>query len=109
MEITRPKNLLAASRAQIRSQRLLLVFAAVALPDDPTTAKHVGFARGEGGTLLSQMCVDKAPDRRDTIANLVAKAAQFGKPWGIVFAAAMSRYTVALCPAPPMPMRRWSA
>jgi hypothetical protein len=109
MEITRPEDLLAASRAQIRSQRLLLVFAAVALPDDPTTAKHVGFARGEGGTLLSQMCVDKAPDRLDTIANLVAKAAQFGKPWGIVFAAAMSRYTVALCPAPPMPMRRWSA
>jgi hypothetical protein len=109
MEITRPEDLLASSRAQIRSQRLLFVFAAVALPDDPTTAEHVGFARGEGGTLLSQMCVDKAPDRLDTIANLVAKAAQFGKPWGIVFAAAMSRYTVALCPAPPMPMRRWSA
>jgi hypothetical protein len=109
MEITRPEDLLACSRAQIRSQRLLFVFAAVALPDDPTTAEHVGFACGEGGTLLSQMCVDKAPDRRDTIANLVAKAAQFGKPWGIVFVAAMSRATPALCPAPPMPMRRWSA
>jgi hypothetical protein len=90
MEITRFEDLLAASRAQSQPQRLLFVFAAVELPDDATADEHAGFARGEGGALVPQMCVDKAPDELNTFADLVAEAAQFGKPWGIVFAAAMS-------------------
>lgn len=90
MEITRFEDLLAASRAQSQPQRLLFVFAAVELPDDPTAEQQAGFARGEGGALVPQMCVDKAPDEINSFSDLVAEAAQFGKPWGIVFAAALS-------------------
>lgn len=90
MEITRFEDLLAAARAQAEPQRLLFVFAAVELPDDATPQERAGFERGEGGALVPQMCVDKAPDELNTFADLVAEAAQFGKPWGIVFAAAMS-------------------
>lgn len=90
MEINRFEDLLAAARAQAEPQRLLFVFAAVELPDDATPQERAGFERGEGGALVPQMCVDKAPDELNTFADLVAEAAQFGKPWGIVFAAAMS-------------------
>jgi hypothetical protein len=90
MEITRFEDLLAAARAQAEPQRLLFVFAAVELPDDATPQERAGFERGEGGALVPQMCVDKAPDELNSFADLVAEAAQFGKPWGIVFAAAMS-------------------
>ena len=90
MEITRFEDLLAAARAQAEPQRLLFVFAAVELPDDATPQERAGFERGEGGALVPQMCVDKAPDELNTFADLVQEAAQFGKPWGIVFAAAMS-------------------
>ena len=90
MEISRFEDLLVASRAQTQPQRLLFVFAAVELPDDATADQHAGFANGEGGALVPQMCVDKAPDELNTFADLVAEAAQFGKPWGIVFAAALS-------------------
>ena len=90
MEITRFEDLLAAARAQAEPQRLLFVFAAAELPDDATQQERAGFARGEGGALVPQMCVDKAPDELNSFADLVAEAAQFGKPWGIVFAAAMS-------------------
>lgn len=90
MEITRFEDLLAAARAQAEPQRLLFVFAAVELPDDATPQERAGFESGEGGALVPQMCVDKAPDELNTFADLVAEAAQFGKPWGIVFAAAMS-------------------
>jgi hypothetical protein len=90
MEISRFEDLLAAARAQAQPQRLLFVFAAVELPDDPTADQHAGFARGEGGALVPQMCVDKAPDELSSFADLIEEAKQFGKPWGIVFAAAMS-------------------
>ncbi|SRR5690606_9278228 len=90
MEISRFEDLLAAARAQTQPQRLLFVFAAVELPDEATPQERAGFARGDGGALVPQMCVDKAPDELKTFADLVEEAAQFGKPWGIVFAAAMS-------------------
>lgn len=90
MEITRFEDLLAAARAQPEPQRLLFVFAAVELPDNASQQERDGFARGEGGALVPQMCVDKAPGELNTFADLVNEAAQFAKPWGIVFAAAMS-------------------
>ena len=90
MEITCFEDLLAASLAQSQPQRLLFVFAAVELPDDPTTEEQAGFERGEGGALVPQMCVDKALDELNSFFDLVAEAAQFGKPWGIVFAAVLS-------------------
>jgi len=90
MDITRFEDLLAAARAQPEPQRLLFVFAAVELPDDATPQERDGFTRGDGGALVPQMCVDKAPHELNTFADLVTEAAQFAKPWGIVFAAAMS-------------------
>ena len=36
------------------------------------------------------MCVDKAPQELASFAALAQEAQQFGKPWDMVFAAAMS-------------------
>ena len=90
MNISTFDDLLAAARAQSQPQRLLFVFAAVELPEDATAAERASFERGQGGTLVPQMCVDKAPDELASFGDLVKEAAMFGKPWGMVFAAAMS-------------------
>ena len=90
MNIVSFDDLLVAARAQSQPQRLLFVFAAVELPDDATPAERANFERGQGGALVPQMCVDKAPDELASFADLVKEAAMFGKPWGMVFAAAMS-------------------
>ena len=90
MEISRFDELLQAARAQAEPQRLLFVFAGVELPDDATPAQRERFARGEGGALVPQMCVDKAPDELVSFDALVQEAAQFGKEWTLVFAAALS-------------------
>ena len=90
MNISTFDDLLAAARAQSQPQRLLFVFAAVELPDDATAAQRANFERGQGGTLVPHMCVDKAPDELASFGDLVKEAAMFGKPWGMVFAAAMS-------------------
>jgi hypothetical protein len=90
MTITTFDQLLQAARAESQPQRLLFVFAAVELPDDATPAQRASFEQGEGGALVPQMCVDKSPDELQSFADLAQEAAQFQKPWGMVFAAAMS-------------------
>ena len=90
MEISRFDELLQAARAQPEPQRLLFVFAGVELPDDATPEQRERFARGEGGALVPQMCADKTPDELDSFDALVQEAAQFGKQWTLVFAAALS-------------------
>jgi hypothetical protein len=90
MNISTFDDLLTAARAQSQPQRLLFVFTAVELPEDATEAQHANFERGQGGTLVPQMCVDKAPNELGNFDDLVQEAAMFGKPWGMVFAAAMS-------------------
>jgi hypothetical protein len=90
MNISSFDDLLVAARAQSQPQRLLFVFAAVELPDDATPAERANFERGQGGALVPQMCVDKAPGELASFGDLVQEAALFGKPWGMVFAAAMS-------------------
>ncbi|MFZ1501098.1 MAG: ribonucleotide reductase subunit alpha [Giesbergeria sp.] len=90
MEISCFDDLLQAARVQPEPQRLLFVFAGVELPDDATPAQRERFAQGEGGALVPQMCVDKAPDELASFDALVQEAAQFGKDWTLVFAAAMS-------------------
>ena len=90
MEISCFDDLLQAARAQAESQRLLFVFVGVELPDEATPAQRERFARGDGGALVPQMCVDKAPDELASFDALVQEAAQFGKDWTLVFAAAMS-------------------
>lgn len=90
MNITCFDDLLSAARAQPEPQRLLFVFAAVELPDDATPSQRRAFEQGQGGALVPQMCVDKAPDEIASFDELTQEAATFGKPWGMVFAAAMS-------------------
>ena len=107
MEISRFEDLLTAARAQPQPQRLLFVFAAVEMPDDATADQRAGFARGEGGALVPQMCVDKAPDELNTFADLAEEAQQFGKPWASCLPL-RCRAARALRPPAPMPTSRWS-
>jgi hypothetical protein len=90
MDITTFDDLLTAARAQPQPQRLLFVFAGIELPDDATVAQRENFERGEGGALVPQMCVDKAPEELASFADLVEEARSFGPAWGMVFAAALS-------------------
>jgi len=90
MEISRFDDLLQAARAQAEPQRLLFVFAGVELPDDATPAQRARFERGEGGALVPQMCVDKAPNELASFDALAQEAAQFGQEWALVFTAALS-------------------
>src|SRR5690606_5557179 len=90
MQISRFDDLLQAARAQAEPQRLLFVFAGVELPDDATPAQRARFERGEGGALVPQMCVDKAPDELASFDALAQEAAQVGQEWALVFAAALS-------------------
>jgi hypothetical protein len=90
MNITCFDDLLSAARAQAQPQRLLFVFAAVELPDEATPAQRQAFEQGQGGALTPQMCVDKAPDELTSFDDLAREAATFDKPWGMVFAAALS-------------------
>lgn len=90
MEISTFDDLLKAAMSQPEPQRLLFVFAGVELPDDATPSQRARFEAGQGGALVPLMCVDKLPHELASFSALVAEAAQFGKPWGIVFAAALS-------------------
>lgn len=90
MDITCFVDLLQAARAQPQPQRLLFVFAGIELPEDSTAEQRAGFERGEGGALVPLMCVDKAPDELHSFDDLIREAAQFDKPWGMVFASAMA-------------------
>ena len=90
MDISTFDDLLAAARAQPLPQRLLMVFAAIELPDDASPTERAAFERGQGGALVPQMCVDKSPDELVSFEALKQEAAGFGQPWGMVFAAAMS-------------------
>jgi len=90
MDISTFEHLLAAARAQPQAQRLLFVFAAVELPDDASPAERAAFEMGQGGALVPQMCVDKSPHELDNFDQLKQEASGFAKPWGMVFAAALS-------------------
>ena len=90
MNISSFDDLLKAARQQPEPQRLLFVFAGAELPDDSSTAQREQFVAGQGGALVPLMCVDKTPQELDSFADLVGESLEFGKPWKIVFAAAMS-------------------
>ncbi|MGZ5725101.1 MAG: ribonucleotide reductase subunit alpha, partial [Caldimonas sp.] len=90
MTISSFDELLQAARSQEQPQRLLFVFAAAELPEDATAAQRARFEVGHGGTLTPLMCVDKTPDELPSFAALVAEAREFGRPWDIVFVAALS-------------------
>lgn len=90
MSISHFDDLIAAALAQPDAQRLLLVFASVALPTNASPAQRVAFDAGQGGELTPIMCVDKSPAELGSFAALLAESAQFGHDWAIVFAAGMS-------------------
>lgn len=90
MNIAHFDDLLQAARAQDQTQRLLLVFARVELPEDASPQQRQGFEAGQGGTLAPVMCVDKDPHELASFAALVAEADGLGAPWGLVLAGALS-------------------
>ena len=90
MNITSFDDLLTAARAQPEPQRLLFVFAAAELADDSTEEQRLQFEAGQGGALVPVMTVDKAPDAIVDFATLAQESMQFGKPWVVVFVAALS-------------------
>ena len=90
MKISSFEDLLHAARQQPEQQRLLFVFADVALPDDSTAEQRARFQAGEGGTFVPLMSVDKKPDEMDTFAALVEESRQFGRDWAVVFVAGLS-------------------
>lgn len=90
MSIAHFDDLINAALAQPDAQRLLLVFASVALPHNASPAQRAAFAAGHGGELTPVMCVDKSPQELGSFAALLGESAQFGHDWGIVFAAGMS-------------------
>jgi hypothetical protein len=90
MNIASFDDLLQVARQQPEPQRLLFVFAGAELPDDSSAAQRAQFLMGEGGALVPLMCVDKTPQEINSFADLVKESLEFGKPWTIVFAAAMS-------------------
>ena len=90
MNIASFDDLLQAARLQSEPQRLLFVFAGAELPDDSSAAQRAQFLKGEGGALVPLMCVDKLPQELNSFSDLMKESLEFGKPWNIVFAAAMS-------------------
>lgn len=90
MDILSFDDLLQSARAQTEPQRLLFVFTGVELPEDSTPVQRERFEAGQGGALVPLMCVDKRPEELSSFAALVQESSQFGHPWGLVFAAALS-------------------
>ena len=82
-------DLLVAARAQPERQRLLLIFAHIGLPADPTPEQRASFEAGRGGALSPVMCVDKPAEAFPAFAELVADADRSGNPWSVVFVAAI--------------------
>jgi hypothetical protein len=90
MNIANFDDLLLAARAQDQPQQLLFVFAQAELADDSTEEERRRFEAGEGGALVPVMAVGKAPSDIADFAALERESLQFGKPWTIVFVAALS-------------------
>jgi hypothetical protein len=90
MEIATFDDLLSAARQQDEPQRLLFVFTAAELDPDSTEAQRRDFEAGRGGALVPMMTADKSPDALADFAALAQESQQFGKPWAVVFVAALS-------------------
>ena len=90
MNIQNFDDLLSAARAQPLPQRLLFVFVGSELPDDSTEMQRSNFEAGQGGALVPLMCVDKSLQELTSFDTLVKEASEFGQPWVLVFAAAMT-------------------
>lgn len=90
MNISSFSDLLSAARAQDEPQQLLFVFSQAELADDCTDEERQRFEAGQGGALVPVMSADKSPDELVDFAALARESMQFGKPWSVVFVAALS-------------------
>ena len=90
MNISSYDDLINAAKQQAEPQRLLFVFAAAGLPDDPTADQKERFRSGKGGVLSPVMCVDKLPDEAGSFSGLVEESRQTGMGWDVVFVASLS-------------------
>lgn len=90
MDIEHFDDLLRAARAQSQPQCLLLVFVQVTLPEDSTDVERAAFEAGEGGTLEPVMCVDLAPERIASFAQLCAQADGRHAGWSMVLVGALA-------------------
>lgn len=90
MNISTFDDLLLAATEQVHAQRLLLVFTTAELPDNPTPAQRAGFEAGTGGALVPVMCVHQTPDEIGNFEQLKLQAAQFKRPWRVLFATSLS-------------------
>ncbi|MBK7005086.1 MAG: ribonucleotide reductase subunit alpha [Burkholderiales bacterium] len=89
MNISSFDDLLQAARYQPLPQRLLFVFVAVELPDDATPQQRA-ISRPATAAPWCPDVFDKSPQELDSFDALVQEAAAFGRPWAMLFAAAMS-------------------
>jgi len=90
MEISNFDDLLAAARQQEHPQRLLFVFTQAELDPDSSEAQRRDFEAGHGGALVPVMTADKTPEELVDFATMEQESRQFGKPWAVVFVAALS-------------------
>ena len=90
MTISSYDELLQEARKQLEPQRLLFVFTAAELPDNPAAAQKDQFLAGEGGALAPVMYVDKSPSELNDFSDLVKESARTGQNWDVVFVASMS-------------------
>ena len=90
MTISTLADLLRDARKQGEPQRLLFVFAVAELSNDLTPEQRARFDAGQGGALTPLMCVDKTPDELPGFDALVTESREFGRPWTIVFVAALA-------------------
>lgn len=82
-------DLINLAKQQQEPQRLLFVFAKAELPENANEHQRDEFSRGEGGTLVPTICVDRTPDEVDQFSVLMSESEQTGFSWDIVFVAAM--------------------
>lgn len=90
MSLTSFQDLLDAAHQQPEPQRLLLVFAKIALPENASDEQQQRFERREGGTISPSLCVDKAPAEIASFEALVTESNSTGHDWDIVFVGALS-------------------
>ncbi len=90
MNITCFADFLTAATQQPQPQRLLFVFAAAELPDNPSKGQQMRFEAGQGGALAPVMCVDRLPAELPGFEALLAESQQMGKHWDIVFASGIA-------------------
>ncbi len=89
-EITDFSDLLNVADSQTEPQRLLFVFAAVELPENPSKEQAERYAAQRGGCLVPVMYVSMSPQELGGFNDLEEGAGRMGKHWDMLFVAALS-------------------